>query len=248
MMEGNFLTLHLSAFVRLSGHDREILATALSKRIRVLPPRHDIIREGDNPKFVNVILEGWAQRYKQLADGRRQILSFFIAGDLCDTNVFILRKMDHSLSTVTEVALAEISQAEFQEMMENSPRISQALWWSELVAVATQREWTTNIGQRTAYERIAHLFCEIFMRLRTVGLTQDNACEFPMTQSEIAEATGLTQVHVNRTIQDLRRDHLIELRGRRLLVLSLEGLEAAAMFNPNYLHLDHEGSFIDAND
>lgn len=166
---------------------------------------------------------------------------------LCDTNVFILRKMDHSLSTVTEVKLAEISQFEFQEIMENSPRISQALWWSELVTVATQREWTTNIGQRTAYERIAHLFCEIFMRLRTIGQTDAKGCEFPMTQAEIAEATGLTQVHVNRTIQDLRRNQLIELRGRRLQVLDLGRLEKAAMFNPNYLHLGHEGSFIDAN-
>jgi len=245
--QANFLTLHLSAFVRLSADDREMLAKALTKRVRVLPPRHDIISEGDRPRFVNVILDGWAQRYKQLADGRRQILSFFVAGDLCDTNVFILRKMDHSLSTVTQVKLAEISQFEFQEIMENSPRISQALWWSELVTVATQREWTTNIGQRTAYERIAHLFCEIFMRLRTIGQTDANGCEFPMTQAEIAEATGLTQVHVNRTIQDLRRNQLIELRGRRLQVLDLGRLEKAAMFNPNYLHLGHEGSFIDAN-
>lgn len=247
MTQANFLTLHLSAFVRLSADDREMLAKALTKRVRVIPPRHDIISEGDRPRFVNVILDGWAQRYKQLADGRRQILSFFVAGDLCDTNVFILRKMDHSLSTVTQVKLAEISQFEFQEIMENSPRISQALWWSELVTVATQREWTTNIGQRTAYERIAHLFCEIFMRLRTIGQTDANGCEFPMTQAEIAEATGLTQVHVNRTIQDLRRNQLIELRGRRLQVLDLGRLEKAAMFNPNYLHLGHEGSFIDAN-
>lgn len=247
MTQANFLTLHLSAFVRLSADDREMLAKALTKRVRVIPPRHDIISEGDRPRFVNVILDGWAQRYKQLADGRRQILSFFVAGDLCDTNVFILRKMDHSLSTVTQVKLAEISQFEFQEIMENSPRISQALWWSELVTVATQREWTTNIGQRTAYERIAHLFCEIFMRLRTIGQTDAKGCEFPMTQAEIAEATGLTQVHVNRTIQDLRRNQLIELRGRRLQVLDLGRLEKAAMFNPNYLHLGHEGSFIDAN-
>lgn len=247
-MQANFLTRHLSAFVRLSRDEREMLAKALTKRVRVIPPRHDIISEGDRPRFVNVILDGWAQRYKQLADGPRQILSFFVAGDLCDTNVFILRKMDHSLSTVTEVKLAEISQFEFQEIMENSPRISQALWWSELVTVATQREWTTNIGQRTAYERIAHLFCEIFLRLRTIGQTDANGCEFPMTQAEIADATGLTQVHVNRTIQDLRRDQLIELRGRRLQVLDLDRLEKAAIFNPNYLHLGHEGSFIDAND
>jgi CRP-like cAMP-binding protein len=248
MGHGNSLTLHFSAFARLSDADREVLAKALKKRVRVLPPKHDIIREGDRPRYVNVILDGWAQRYKQLADGRRQILSFFIAGDLCDTNVFILKAMDHSLSTVTEVNLAEISQFEFQEIIENSPRISQALWWSELVTVAIQREWTTNIGQRTAYERIAHLFCELFVRLRTVGRTEGNSCEFPLIQSEIADATGLTQVHVNRTIQEMRRDQLIELRNKRLLVFDLERLKSVSLFNPNYLHLDHEGAFIDAND
>lgn len=244
----NSLTLHLSAFVRLSSSDREILTKALKKRVRVLPPRHDIIREGDRPRFVNVILDGWAQRYKQLADGRRQILSFFVAGDLCDTNVFILKAMDHSLSTVTQVLLAEISQQEFREIIENSPRIAQALWWSELVTVAIQREWTTSIGQRTAYERIAHLFCEMFVRLRTIGRTESNSCDFPLTQSEIAEATGLTQVHVNRTIQEMRRDQLIELRNKRLLVFDLDRLISVAMFNPNYLHLDHEGAHIDANE
>lgn len=235
------LTLHLSAFVRLASADREILTQALQRRVRILEPRQDIIREGERPRFVNVILEGWAQRYKQLADGRRQILSFFIAGDLCDANIFILKQMDHSLSTVTRVKLAEISQSEFEEIMERSPRIAQALWWNELVTVAIQREWTTNIGQRTAYERIAHLFCEMFVRLRTTGRTDDDECEFPLTQSEIAEATGLTQVHVNRTIQEMRRDQLIELRNKRLKVFDLDRLMAVALFNPNYLHLDYEG-------
>lgn len=238
---GNSLTLHLSAFVRLAPADREIMGQALQRRVRILEPRQDIIREGERPRFVNVILEGWAQRYKQLADGRRQILSFFIAGDLCDANVFILKQMDHSLSTVTRVKLAEISQSEFQEIMERSPQIAQALGWNELVTVAIQREWTTNIGQRTAFERIAHLFCEMFVRLRATGRTEGDACEFPLTQSEIAEATGLTQVHVNRTIQEMRRDQLIELRNKRLQVFDLDRLMSVALFNPNYLHLDHEG-------
>lgn len=234
------MTLYLSAFVRLASADREILNKALQRRVRLLEPRQDIIREGERPRFVNVILDGWAQRYKQLADGRRQILSFFIAGDLCDSNVFILKRMDHSLSTVTRVKLAEIAQAEFQEIIERSPRIAQALGWNELVTVAIQREWTTNIGQRTAYERIAHLFCEMFVRLRTIGQTEDGECEFPLTQSEIAEATGLTQVHVNRTIQEMRRDDLIELRNKRLRVFDLARLMSVALFNPNYLHLDRE--------
>ena len=242
------LERRLSAFVRLSESDRAVIASATRRRVRTLPARCDIIREGEKPRFVNIVLEGWAQRYKQLRDGRRQILSFFVAGDLCDTNVFILRHMDHSVASVSRLKIAEIAEPEFQAMMESSPRISRALWWNELVTVAVQREWTTNIGQRTAYERIAHLLCEMFFRLRTVGLIEGFGCEFPLTQLEIAEATGLTQVHVNRTLQELRRNGLIELRQRRLAIHDLEQLMAVALFNPNYLHLGHEGAHLDAND
>lgn len=238
----NTLSLHLSAFAKLSADDRDLLDTMLGKRVRVLPARRDIIREGDKPNFVPVILEGWAQRYKQLADGRRQILSFFVAGDLCDPNVFIHKAMDHSLSTITPVRVAEVSKQEFRELADASPRIAEALWWTELVTIAIQREWTTSIGQRTAYERIAHLFCEMFVRLRTVNLTQGDSCEFPLTQSDIADATGLTQVHVNRTIQEMRRDGLVDVRNRQLTVHDLPRLMAVAVFNPNYLHLDHGGS------
>ena len=111
-----------------------------------------------------------------------------------------------------------------------------------------QREWTTNVGQRTAYERLAHLFCELFVRLRTVGLTDGKSCDFPPTQLDLADATGLTSVHVNRTIQELRRDGLIELHNRRLTIPDLRALMNACMFNANYLHLNHEGAHLDAND
>ncbi|SMP75262.1 cAMP-binding domain of CRP or a regulatory subunit of cAMP-dependent protein kinases [Novosphingobium panipatense] len=232
------LSLHLPAFANLTEADREILDTVLNRRVRVLPPRHDIIREGDRPGHVCFILDGWAQRYKQLADGRRQILSFFVAGDLCDANVFIPCAMDHSLSTITQVQLAEVAKPDLRELAEAIPRVGEALRRTEQVAIAIQREWTTSIGQRTAYERIAHLFCEMFMRLRDGGATQGDTCDFPLTQSDIADATGLTQVHVNRTIQEMRRDGLIELRNRQLTMHDLDRLMAVALFNPHYLHLD----------
>lgn len=218
------------------------------KNVRELAARRDLVREGEKPHAVNVVLDGWACRYKQLPDGRRQIVSFFLPGDLCDANVFILREMDHTIGAITRVQYAEISPADFEDLMASSPRITQALWWHELVIAAIQREWTTNVGQRTAYERLAHLFCELFIRLRTVGLTDDKSCEFPLTQIDLADATGLTSVHVNRTIQELRRDGLIELHSRRLAIPDLGALMNACMFNSNYLHLDHEGAHLDAND
>ncbi|HYD25304.1 MAG TPA: Crp/Fnr family transcriptional regulator [Croceibacterium sp.] len=232
------LTDHLSAFVDLTPADRELLHAAVSRNVHTLAARQDIISDGDRPRAVNVVLEGWAMRYKQLSDGRRQILAFLIPGDLCDANVFILKRMDHSLAALTALRYAEIAQADFEDMMAASPRIAKALWWSELVTVSIQREWTTNIGQRSAYERIAHLFCEIFARQQAMGFAPADSCELPLTQLELGDATGLTSVHVNRTLQQLRKERMIELRGRRLQLLDPERLREVAMFSSSYLHLD----------
>lgn len=245
---GTVLQLHLEAFVRLSQDDRALVDRLVSKNVRELGPRRDLVREGERPRVVNVVLDGWACRYKQLPDGRRQVVSFFLPGDLCDANVFILRQMDHSIGSITRVRYAEISPTDFEQLMESSPRITQALWWHELVTAAVSREWTTNVGQRSALERIAHLMCETYMRLQTVGRAADNRCEWPLTQMDIADATGLTSVHVNRTLQELRRQGLIELQNRSLVILDMATLTSISMFNPNYLHLNREGAHLDAND
>lgn len=244
---GNPLQLHLEAFAKLSRDDRALIAHA-TRTVKTIEARRDIIREGDKPVGVNVVLEGWAYRYKQLPDGRRQIVSFFIPGDLCDTNVFILKEMDHSIGSITRVSYSQILAPEFEELMARSPCITAALWWHELVTAAIQREWTTNVGQRTAAERLGHLFCEMFIRLRVVGLVDGNSCDWPLTQYDLADSTGLTAVHVNRTLQELRRLQLIELHGKRLTIPDLPRLMEASMFNANYLHLDREGRHLDAND
>jgi CRP-like cAMP-binding protein len=243
---GDPLLLYLETFVKLSNEDRAWITRATSRSIRDVAARRDIVREGEKPVAMNVVLEGWACRYKQLPDGRRQIVSFFIPGDFCDTNIFILKAMDHSIAAVTNVRLAQIAPVDFELLMNRSLRLAAALWWHELVTVSIQREWTTNVGQRTAAERIAHLFCETFVRLRVVDMVDGNSCDWPLTQYDLAEATGLTAVHVNRTLQDFRRQGLIELQGRRLLIPDLDRLMTAGMFNPGYLHLDHEGNHLNA--
>ena len=238
----------LEYFVRLSQNDRAILDRAASERVRKFGPRVDIAREGDRPKDVHLILSGWACRYKQLEDGRRQVVSFFLPGDLCDLNIFILREMDHSIGTITPVSIADLSRDFFDEMSADHPRIITAFWWESLVNAAVQREWTMNLGQRTALERMAHLLCEIFFRLRIAGLTREESCDFPLTQADLADATGLSKVHVNRTLQELRSAGLIVLKGKMLAVPNLERLMSAGMFNANYLHLDREGRQLDANE
>ena len=244
----NPLIRKLEQFVRLSLDDRGILERAASERVRRFGPRVDITREGDKPKDVHLILSGWACRYKQLEDGRRQVVSFFFPGDMCDLNVFILKEMDHSIGTITSVAIADFSRDFFDEIGAGYPRITTALWWETLVNAAIQREWTMNLGQRTASERMAHLLCEIFVRLRRAGLTRGASCEFPLTQSDLADATGLSKVHVNRTLQELRSAELIVLKGKYLTVPSLERLMDAGLFNPNYLHMEREGCELDANE
>lgn len=241
------IRLHLEAYARFSPEEGEMLTRLCNRNIRTVAARRDIIREGDKPTAVNLVIEGWACRYKQLPDGRRQIVGFFIPGDLCDANIFILRTMDHSIGAITKVRYSPIPADEFEALMQSSPRVTLALWWHELVSAAVAREWMTNIGQRSALERLGHLFCELFVRLRAVDRTNDSSCELPLTQYDLADATGLTSVHVNRTLQEMRRMELIELENKQLIIPNLNRLMSVSMFNPNYLHLGGEGSHLDSN-
>ncbi|TPE51644.1 Crp/Fnr family transcriptional regulator [Amaricoccus solimangrovi] len=243
----NALTCKLQQFTRLSLADRAALERVVAERRRTFLGREDISREGDKPTKIYVMLNGWACRYKFLEDGRRQIVAFFLPGDLCDLNIFILRQMDHSIGALTDVTVAEIGRDSFERLIDDHPRITQALWWEALVTIAIQREWTVNLGQRDALERIAHLLCELYVRLWSAGLATDGHCAFPVTQSDLADATGLSKVHVNRTLQELRQEGLIRLANRQLTILDLDRLKRLAVFDPNYLHLDREGAHLDAN-
>ena len=241
------LALRLEAFPKLSQEDRAGIERTARRNVREVPPRRDIIREGDAPRSVLIVLEGWACRYKTLPDGRRQVVALFVPGDVADLNAHLLKQMDHSIAAITAVKVAEIPREDFERLMDEHPRVTQALLWDELVTVAVQREWTLNVGQRTAYERIAHLLCELFLRLRAVGLTDGNSCDFPLTQGDLADTTGLTAVHVNRTLQELRADGLIELYGKKLTIPDLDRLMRASSFNPNYLHFEDEGGRLAAS-
>jgi len=237
----------LEVFTRLSAEDKAALA-AIATKTRVIAARRDLVSEGDKPTHVHLVIRGWAARSKMLPDGRRSLVSFFIPGDFCDLNIYILRAMDHSISAITPLKVAQLEPDQLLEVMSKRPRVIQALLWHELVGAAVQREWTHNLGARPAYERIAHLFVELFLRMRSVDLTYGDSCDFPLTQYDLAEATGLTPVHVNRTLQSLRADGLVELERRRLVIPDLQRLIDVAMFNANYLHLEQEGAHLDAND
>ncbi|ACA20667.1 transcriptional regulator, Crp/Fnr family [Methylobacterium sp. 4-46] len=239
------LTRKLEHFVRLSASDRAALELLTASPRRTYAPRENIICEGESPRVLRLALSGWACRYKTLEDGRRAIVGLLLPGDLCDLNVFILRKMDHSLAALTPVSLAEISSNTFNALTLAHPRVLQALWWETLVRESIQRQWTANLSQRDASERVASLLCEVFTRLHCVGLTDGPSCDLALTQAELGEATGLSTVHVNRTVQELRARGLIILRGKSLTIPDFEALRDAALFSADYLHLDHEGAHLD---
>jgi CRP-like cAMP-binding protein len=155
--------------------------------------------------------------------------------------------MSHSIGSLTAVTLGQLGPAAIDELTATYPRISQAMAWQSEVQAAVQREWVVNLGQRSATERMAHLLCEVHMRLWLVDLAEEDSCEMPLTQADLAEVMGLSAVHVNRVLQELRNTGLIVLRGRALTIPNLEALRDTAMFDAGYLHAGREGQHLDAN-
>jgi CRP-like cAMP-binding protein len=228
----------LCAFRQLTEAGVAAVEKALQNRILRAGAHEDLISEGDKPDGVRMLLSGWLCRYKTLEDGRRQIVNFVLPGDTCDAHVFLLSAMDHSIGTLTPVVYAELDRVHFDDLVASDRLVAEALWCETLAGNAVQREWAVNLGRRVALERVAHLLCEIFERLRPVGLTDGKSCAFPVTQMDLADATGLSTVHVNRTLQELRASGLITLRERQIIIHDLEGLSSMAMFTPYYLHME----------
>lgn len=225
----------------LSEPDIHLLRTSSLGVVREARPRRDIVREGDVPKGAILIVDGWAAEYKSLDHGRRQLIAFLIPGDVCDLNNVVLRRMDYSIGALTPIRYVEVAHEVFRRLIDLNPRIAQALRAQLLTGMSVQREWIVNIGQRSAIERISHLFCELFYRMRAVGLAESNRLDFPITQQDIAEATGLTSVHVNRTLREMRAENLILLHDRVLEIPDFRSLSDVALFTPTYLHLCGDG-------
>jgi CRP-like cAMP-binding protein len=220
----------------LTDEDRAALDKAVGD-VRQIGANKDLIKEGDKPEHVHLILEGFAFRYKLLADGQRQIMAYLVPGDLCDLHVSILGEMDHTLGTLTPCKVAYVPRKTIDELTERHPRINRALWWATLVDEGTLREWLVSMGRREADQQMAHILCELLVRLQTVGLATENSYEFPITQEELGDTLGLSTVHVNRVLQRLRGDGLITLSEKRLTIHDVDRLKAFADFDANYLHL-----------
>lgn len=220
----------------LSDADRAALER-VSAGERRLGPRADIIREGEIPDHVYLIQSGFACRYKILPNGSRSIIAYLIPGDLCDLNGAILGEMDHSVGTLSACNVVVIPRETILDLTTQYPTLNHALWWSVLVEEAILREWVVGLGRRSADQHLAHILCEVLVRLQAVGHATVDSYELPITQGDLSDTLGLSNVHVNRVLQELRRKDLVVLKGKSLSIPNVDALKTFAEFNPNYLHL-----------
>jgi CRP-like cAMP-binding protein len=234
----------LESYTELSEEESHALHSAAGP-LRSCGSHEDVLREGERSNTVAVLVAGSACRHKVLPDGRRQIIGYLVPGDMCGASAFILKSTDHTVSTSSPSLITRLHHRSLQEITTRHPRLIRTLWWNMLVEQAMTREWLVNVGQRTALERVAHLLCEIYLRLRAVGLATPDGCELPINQAEIADAVALSTVHVNRTLKELRNAGLASLSGKSLLIHDFHQLCTVAMFDPAYLHLRGEGEIKD---
>lgn len=240
--EGEFAALTNALFRKLevTGDLTEFDWAAIScvcSQARPVVPRHDLVREGDRPDHVHLILEGLACRYKILPNGRRHIAALLVPGDFCDLQMAFLDGMDYSVATISACTIVEISRANIADLIDNQPRIMRALWRSTLIDQSIQHEWIVNLGARDAEMRLAHLACELLVRMQAVGLATENSYFLPITQCDIAELIGISTVHVNRVVKHLRSEGLIKFQSKRMEIPHVERLKNHCGFNPNYLHV-----------
>jgi CRP-like cAMP-binding protein len=214
----NPLIRKLESVFSLSEGEREAIL-ALTVQERQIGPRQDVVREGDRPTRSFAILKGVACAFKITGEAKRQILAFHIVGDIPDLQSLLLEKLDISVSTISPCTVAFIQHDALLDLCSRHARLASALWRETLVYASIFRESVVNVGRREAYSRAAHLLCEFMVRLRVMGLASEYSCEMPMTQVDLADAMGLSIVHVNRVLQELRKKDLIQLGQGSLTVL-----------------------------
>ncbi len=199
-----------------------------------------IIQQGVELTTSTLLIDGILCRFKDLRGGERQITELHVAGDFADLHSFTLKRLEHDVMALTPARLATVPHERLREITERFPHLTRVYWFSTNLDAAIHREWTLSIGRRPAIARIAHLICELFVRLEIVGLTREKSFDCALTQTDIADCVGLTPVHVNRTLQTMRRRKLIVWEKRHLAICDWDALRAVAEFNPDYLYLERK--------
>ena len=234
------ITAHLKKLrkrTEISPEEERVLRSLIVESRRI-PADRILIRAGEELTNSVFLLDGWMARSKDMATGERQVTELHITGDFPDLHGFTLKRLDHDIVTLSECTIGLVPHERLLEVTRDYPHLTRVFWFSTNVDAAITRELALSLGQRSAIARMAHLFCELYVRLDVVGRTKGNRYEFPLTQRELSECLGLTVFHVNRTLQELRRKGLVEFENRHLTILDRLGLEGIAEFDPNYLYLE----------
>lgn len=231
----------LTAGVALSAADQAAVL-ALPFTSRTVGRGSYMVREGDRPKVSQVLIEGFAFRHKIVGDGQRQIVSVHIAGDIVDLQNALLAVSDHNVQTLSPAVILEIPHHAIEALADEHPRVGRAMWRDTLVEGSIQREWTANVGRRCARARTSHLLCELGLRMERAGLGRRSSYRFPITQDELADALGLTPVHVNRMLRSLCAEGLAEKRHQSIAIADWNALVLVGDFSGDYLHFAGEAA------
>lgn len=225
----------LGHFYSVSGSIERAIGEICTRQVTF--ERHEaIIEAGEAYRAIYLMSEGWVTRFKLLPTGERQIINFALPGDFLCFNATLFSRSDHYLTAKTPVRAFAIEKNPFGKLLTIDPALAVALTWANAHEEAMLAERLASLGRRTARERVAHLFCELWRRLHLLGLVDHGRFPLPITQEDLADALGLSPVHINRTLRQLRSEGLIELGTNHLRVLSMPGLEQVAGFEDGYLH------------
>ena len=233
------LYLNLGQHDALSEEEKALLAGAMSVE-KYVAAGEDIVTEGTRPIHSTLIVDGLAARYKVLEDGGRQFTSLQVAGDFVDLHAFLLKTMDHGIIALSPCHVLAAEHGKLRTITEQAPHLTRLLWLDTLVDGAIHREWIVAMGRRSKISHLAHLICELFVRLQVVKKTRELSFHLPLSQSELADVLGLSVVHMNRVIGTLRRMNVINWTGHRIVILDWERLVAIAEFDPTYLSMRRE--------
>lgn len=233
------LFLNLAQHDVLAGEERSRL-TAVITASRTFQQGQDIVSIGSRPTHSTLMVDGFAARYKLLADGGRQITALHVAGDFVDLHAFLLKTMDHGIVALSNCRVAFSEHEDLKVITEQAPHLTRLLWLDTLVDGAIHREWIVAMGRRSKKSHLAHLICELFVRLEVVCKTEGKSFHFPLSQTEMADVLGLSVVHMNRIIQTLRREGLISWVNQTITILDDIKLRELAEFDPTYLSMQSE--------
>lgn len=237
MLERLFLKLRRRD--ELADFEQQALLDAVSD-VREVEEGETLIHAGDRLNSSTVLLEGMVGRVRDLSDGRRQILELHVPGDFYDLHGFLLKRLEHGVEALTHARIASVPHDRLKIVTERWPHLSRLLWTTTLLDAAIGREKILSIGRRSAISRLAHLLCELHVRLKVVGIADDHGYRLGLTQAQMADATGLTQVHVNRTLKELRDRGVVTVRNGEVTIADRSALIRIAEFTDDYLYLERQ--------